>query len=326
MEDSRIMSSLNLLVIARPSAPVMEALSRVPVGVESVISDKADELKTYARQADVILIAAGDAGLLREVLGVANRTRWVHCLWTGVEEVLPAVIHHPATLTNGRGVFRRPLADWVTAAMLFFAFDLRRVIQQQEQGLWQPFVGESLSGRTLGIVGYGSIGSEAAERARPFGMKIAALRRRRELFQDAVVDETYDSSRLNDLMAASDYVLVSTALTEETRGMIGAKQIDALKSTAVILNVGRGAVIDELALIRALESGRIRGAALDVFTTEPLPAGHPFWRLRNVLLSPHTADRVERFLDPAFECFLENLDRFTNGRPLLSVVDKQAGY
>ena len=321
------MSSLNLLVIADPSAPFLQVLSRVPLGVHTVISDKPDQLKAYAPQADAILVAHADANLLKETLGPANRTRWVHWLATGVEGILPELIHHPAALTNGRGVFQWPLADWVVAAMLFFAFDLRRVMRQQEQGVWQPFIGATLSGRTLGIVGYGGIGSAAAARARPFGMKIAALRRRRELFRgDTLVDESYDSSRLNDLLAASDYVLVATPLTEETRSMIAAEQIDAMKPSAVILNVGRGPVIDEAALIRALESGRIRGAALDVFETEPLPPGHPLWRLPNVLLSPHTANRVEGFLDPAFECFLENLNRYINGRPLLNIVEKEAGY
>jgi phosphoglycerate dehydrogenase-like enzyme len=237
------------------------------------------------------------------------------------------MLAHPAPLTNGRGVFRWPLADWVTAAMLFFAFDLRRVVQQQEQGLWKPFVGSTLNGRALGIVGYGSIGSAVAARVRPFGMKIAALRRRTELLDgDSLVDEHYGPDRLKQLMAASDYVLVAAPLTAQTRGMIGEAELAAMKPSGVIINVGRGPVIDEDALVRALESGAIKGAALDVFNTEPLPNGHPFWGMRNVLLSPHTADRVEGFLDPAFECFFENLDRFLKGSPLSSVVDKRAGY
>src|SRR5262249_41117612 len=164
-------------------------------------------------------------------------------------------------------------------------------------------------------------------RARTFGMNIAALRRRPELFEgDATVDRSYSSAQLKEMMAAADYILVTTPLTPATRGLIGEAEIGALKSTAVIMNIGHGPVIDEAALVRALESGRIRGAALDVFNTEPLPPSHPFWRLPNVLLSPHTADRVKGFLEPAFECFFENLDRFIAGRPLLNVVDKAAGY
>src|SRR5262245_45298719 len=211
--------------------------------------------------------------------------------------------------------------------MLYFAFDFGRLIRQQERRVWKPFVSDTLQGRTLGIVGYGAIGRAIAGRARQFGMKIAALRRRPELFEgDSLVDQTFGPSRLNELMAASDYVVVVTPLTPDTRGMIGEAQIAALKPSAMIINIGRGPVIDEAALIRALESGRLRGAALDVFTREPLPADHPFWRMSNVLLSPHTADRVEGFLTPAFESFFENLNRFIEGKSLLNVVDKRAGY
>ncbi len=127
-------------------------------------------------------------------------------------------------------------------------------------------------------------------------------------------------------MAASDYILVAAPLTPETRGLIGDAEIAAMKPTAVILNIGRGPVIDENALIHALQSGRIRGAGVDVFNNEPLPPEHPFWNMSNVLLSPHTADRVEGFLEPALECFIENLNRFRAGTPLLNVVDTEAGY
>jgi len=321
------MSSL-LLVIADPSAPFLKALSRLPHDLRMVVSDNPEALKANAPEADAILYAHVDGNLLARVLPLANRARWIHSLWTGVEGILgPELLAHHSILTNGRGVFRRPLADWVAAVMLFFAFDLRRVIKQQEEGVWKPFIGATLEGRTLGIVGYGAIGSASAARGRTFGMRIAALRRRPELSQgDSVADHNYGPAQLKELMAASDYVLVATPLTAETQGLIGGKEIAAMKPTAVIINIGRGPVIDEDALIRALESGRIRGAALDVFTTEPLPADHPFWKMPNVLLSPHTADRVEGFLDPAFDCFLENLDRFRKEVPLLNLVDKQAGY
>jgi phosphoglycerate dehydrogenase-like enzyme len=158
-------------------------------------------------------------------------------------------------------------------------------------------------------------------------MKIAALRRRSDLFgSDSLVDRYYLPTQRTELIAASDYLLVATPLTSLTRGMIGEAEIGALKNTAVFMNVGRGPVVDEAALIRALETNRIRGAALDVFTTEPLPPDHPFWRMPNVLLSPHTADRVQGFLEPALECFVDNMNRFRTGQPLLNVVDKRAGY
>ena len=323
-----MMSSLTLLVIADPTAPFLRPLSRLQQDTQIVLSDDPEKLKSLAPHADAILFAHFDGDLLANVLPTANRVRWIHCLWTGVEMILkPKIIVHPAQLTNGRGVFRWPLADWVIAAMLFFSFDFRRLIRQQEKGVWKQFISTSLSGRVLGIVGFGSIGTAVASRARVFGMKIAAVRRRPELFEhDSDLDQTYGSGQLKELMAASDYILVVTPLTAETRGMIGEAEIAAMKPSAVIINIARGPVIDEAALVRALEFGRIRGAALDVFDTEPLPAEHPFWRMPNVLLSPHTADRVEGFLDPAFECFFENLDRFRKGEPLVNVVDKHAGY
>jgi phosphoglycerate dehydrogenase-like enzyme len=322
------MSALTLLVIADPAAPFLNKVMEMPGDVRVLASHDPGELKLHAPGADAILFASFRPDLLTSVLPVAPRVRWVHSLWTGVEGILkPELLAHPAPLTNGRGVFRWPLADWAMAAMLFFAFDLRRVLKQQQESVWAPIMGTSLNGRTLGIVGYGGIGSACAERARTFGMKIAAFRRRQELYNgDGLVDASYGPGQLGELMAASDYVLAALPLTPETRGLIGQQEIAVMKPGAVVLNVGRGPVIDETALIKALESGKIRGAALDVFAQEPLPAGHPFWGMPNVLLSPHTADRVDGFLEPALDCFFQNLERFRKGEPLENVVDKHAGY
>lgn len=128
------------------------------------------------------------------------------------------------------------------------------------------------------------------------------------------------------MLALSDYVLVTAPLTPATRGMVGEAELDAMKSSAVLINLGRGPVVDEAALIRALQRGKIRGAALDVFDQEPLPAGHPFFRLKNVLLSPHCADHTPDWLERAMRCFLENFERFQKGEPLSNVVDKRSGY
>jgi phosphoglycerate dehydrogenase-like enzyme len=322
------MSSFFVLVIADPNAAHLKSLPKLPEGVRLLVTDNPEELRKNAPDADSILYAHGKSELLSSILPLARRARWIHSLWTGVEGILSSeMLAHPAPLTNGRGVFRWPLADWVVGVMLFFSFDLRRVLRQQDERLWKPFVSSTLEGRTLGIVGYGAIGSAAAERARPFGMKIIALRRRPELFQgDGLVDRSYGLGELKELMAESDYVLVVTPLTSETRGLIGEAEIGAMKSGAVLINIGRGPVVDEGALVRALQAGAIRGAALDVFETEPLPADHPFWGMGNLLLSPHTADRVEGFLIPAGECFLENLNRVLKGDPLVNRVDKRAGY
>jgi phosphoglycerate dehydrogenase-like enzyme len=319
---------VNLLLIADSNSPFFPSLSGMDPRVRVTIAHDPEAIKAVAADADIVLYATMNASLLTAALPFASRAQWIHSMWTGVEGILgPEMLQHPAPLTNGRGVFRWPLADWVTAMMLHFALDLGRVIRQQQQGVWQPFISTSLQGRTLGIVGYGEIGSAAAARARMFGMKIAALRRRRERSDgDTLVDEFFESAGLKKLLSVSDYVLVALPLTSETRGMLGDAEIASMKSSSVLINVGRGPVIDESSLIRALSSGAIRGAALDVFTVEPVPAGHPFWTLPNVLLSPHTADRVEGFLIPAVESFMENLKRFLSGLPLSNVVDKNAGY
>jgi phosphoglycerate dehydrogenase-like enzyme len=317
-----------LLVIADPKANFLGALSRLPDSIHAVAADDPAELDAHAPGVHAILYAHGNADLLTRVLPRAGQLRWIHSLWTGVEGIVTDALRaHPAVLTNGRGVFRWPLADWVTGILLFYAFNLRQVIAQQQQGVWKPVVGTMLQGRTLGIVGYGAIGSAVAERARPFGLKIAALRRRSKQFEgDSRVDAVFEPDQLRELAAASDYLLVATPLTPETRGLIGAAEIEAMKPEAVLINVGRGPVVQEAPLIHALQSGRIRGAALDVFDVEPLPADHPFWKMSNVLLSPHTADRVEGFLGPALDCFFDNVTRFEAGTALTNVVDKHAGY
>jgi len=320
--------SLTLLVLADPSASWLKLLANLGPEVSLIVSNDPAKVREFAPQADVIVNGTSNPPLLSAAIPPAHRAKWIHSLWTGVDNVLcPEIMASPLPLTNGRGVFRRPLAEWTIGAMLYFAYNMRRMVRQQQAAVWEAFTTDEIQGKTLGIVGYGAIGSTAAGLARPFGMRIAALRRRAELFdKDPFVDESFAPANLNQMLAASDYVLLAAPLTDETRGMIGAPQIAAMKSTAVLINVGRGAVVDELALIQALETGIIRGAALDVFAVEPLPAGHPFYKMENVLLSPHTADHVRDFIHLAVDCFLENLRRFRADEPLLNLVDKHAGY
>jgi phosphoglycerate dehydrogenase-like enzyme len=152
------------------------------------------------------------------------------------------------------------------------------------------------------------------------------MRRRVGLQHDAFIDTEYGPDGLHALLAESDYVLVATPLTPETRAMIGEREFELMRPASVIINVGRGPVIAEAALIAALDTRRIKGAALDVFDTEPLPAGHPFYRLDNVLLSPHCADHTPGWVELATQKFLDNMQRFLKGEPLTNVVQKEAGY
>jgi phosphoglycerate dehydrogenase-like enzyme len=313
-------------VIGDPAANYLKPLAALPPDVNLIVTRDRARLVESAPQADVLLNADFlDPSLLRDTFPHATRVRWVHGLMAGVDKLLsPEIVASPVPLTNGRGLFRRALGEWTVGAMVYFAYDFRRLVRNQEAGKWEGFDHPTLFGRTLGIVGYGAIGQAIVERARPFGMRIVALRRRVE--PDPLVDQAYVPAQLNDMLAECDYVAIAAPLTPETRGMIGAAQIGVMKSSAVLINVGRGAIIDEAALIAALESNKLRGAALDVFVTEPLPAGHPLYKLDNVLLSPHTADRSPESRVRAVEFFVRNFEHFRKGEPLENIVDKHAGY
>jgi phosphoglycerate dehydrogenase-like enzyme len=312
-------------VLARPGDSGLHLLEPPPAGVRFVVGWEPD---AFDGAPDALLDCWAGPTRIVEALRRAPGLRWIHARSAGLDRVVvPEVLAHPAALTNGRGAFSPALAEFVLAALLFFAKDLRRLIEQQAAGTWAPFDMERLEGRTVGIVGYGDIGRAVASRLRPLGMEILALRRRPELSaQDPLVKETLPPERLLELMARADDVVVAAPLTPHTKGLVGGDAIAAMKGTAVLVNVGRGPVLDEAALVEALEQGRIRGAALDVFETEPLPAGSRLWRLPNVLLSPHCADHVPGWVDEAMRVFLRQLERFRRGEPLRDVVDKTLGY
>jgi phosphoglycerate dehydrogenase-like enzyme len=321
------MDTIRLLVLARPGHPSLAGLDTLEAAAVTV-GDHPEAFESAAPQADVILSSLGGRGLLERVWTMAPRVRWVHALSAGVEGLLfPALVASPVPLTNSRGVFSRPLAEFAMAAVFFFAKDLRRMLRSQAVGRWDPFDVGEVHGRTMGIVGYGDIGRAAAAAARPLGMRVLALRRRPERSEgDTLVEQVYPLEQRHAMLSRCDYVVVAMPLTPETRGLIGAAELAAMKPAAVLVNVGRGPVVDEPALLHALETRRIGGAALDVFEREPLPEGHPFFRLDNVLLSPHCADHTPGWLEASVAGFLENLDRFRNGLPLRNVVDKTRGY
>ena len=323
------MSPITLLVTGDPTAEFLKGLERLPPDTRVTISTDPEKLAQAAPEAGVILNGEfKNPRLLQNLFPLATRARWVHILSAGVEHILsPAIVASPVPFTNGRGVFRRPLAEWAVGAMLYFLYDYRRLIRQQEAGVWADFDIEELGAKTIGIVGYGEIGRAVAERAKPFGCKILALRRKPAASAgDPLIDRVYAPAEIDEMLAQCDFVVAAAPTTPETRGMIGARQIGVLKPSAVVINIGRGPVIDEAPLVAALEGNRIRGAALDVFTVEPLPEGHAFYKLKNVLLSPHSADHFEGWREKAVDFFLENFERFRKGEPLENVVDKHAGY
>jgi phosphoglycerate dehydrogenase-like enzyme len=322
------MADLTLLVLGDPRDRTLGMLERLPESTAIICGDSPEAFRSAASQCDVILSWSGSRDLLEQVWAMAAPVRWIHSRSAGLDDVLfPALVESPVPLTNGRGVFSRPLAEFAIAAALFFAKDLRRMVRSQTAGRWDQFDVEEIHGKIMGFIGYGDIGRACAKRARAFGMRVAALRRRPELSgDDPLLEKVFPPDGCNELLALSDYVVISAPLTVQTRGLIGEAELDAMKDSAVLINLGRGPVVDEAALIRALQKNWIRGAALDVFDREPLPAGHPFYRLDNVLLSPHCADHTRDWLERAMAFFLVNFERFRKGEPLLNVVDKKTGY
>jgi phosphoglycerate dehydrogenase-like enzyme len=323
-----VAAPLRLLVIAhgRDEAARDVARRAAAGGLEVTLGATAAELRTGAPAADVLFYCSGGADVIRELWPELRALRWIHSRPAGVDRLLfPELVDSDVVVTNSRGVFSQALAEWVLAAVLFFAKDLRRLVRSQGEGRWDPFAPELVLGQTAGVLGLGDIGRACARMLRAAGLRTVGLRRRAGE-SDPDVDVLLGPDRLADLLGGSDYLVVALPLTAGTRRLIGAAELAAMRGHAVLLNVGRGAVVDEVALEQALRARAIRGAALDVFEQEPLPAGHAFYTLDNVLLSPHSADQVAGWREQAGAVFLDNLARYRAGQPLANAVDKRSGY
>jgi phosphoglycerate dehydrogenase-like enzyme len=263
--------------------------------------------------------------VLDHVVARAPKLRWIHSASAGVDRIsIPSVRQRGLVVTNARGVFSRPIAEYVVMMSLAVARRLPQLLELQRERTWQPLRGRELSELTIGIVGYGSIGAEVARLLQPFGCRIVATRRHPERGADGV--ELYGLDDLREVLRASHIVVVAAPLTEETAGLIGAEQLAEMREDAWLINIARGRLIDELALRRALESGWIGGAVLDVFSEEPLSPDSPLYRTPNVIITPHTSWASDRVIERSVELFIDNLRRDRAGEPLRNVVDLEAGY
>ncbi len=323
------MDEITLLVLANPADRHLAMLDALPEETHIAVGESVAAFERAAAGAQVIFNWTGTRALLREVLAMAPAVRWVHTRSAGLDDLLsPELAAHPAVLTNATGAFSPSLGEWVLGAILYFAKDFRRLICNQAAGVWEQFDVPFIEGQTVGIVGFGDIGRAVATRVRAMGMRVLALKRHAPPpgHADPLAERIYAAESRSEMLAECDYVVIAAPLTPETRGMIGPVELAAMKPGSVLINVGRGPVVDEAALIEALSGGRIKGAALDVFDREPLPAGHPFYMLENVLLSPHSADHTADWLERAMRLFLDQFERFRAGLPLDNVVNKTLGY
>jgi len=317
-----------LLVLAAPGDSNIPLLAELRQMARIVVGDSTEDFAKAAAEAEIIFNWSASLPLLRDVFLISPRLSWIHSRSAGLEQSLfPELIESEVVLTNGSGVFSPSLGEFTLAAILYFAKDFRRMIRNQTAGIWEQFDTTMVSGQTLGIVGYGSIGRAVAARARVLEMKVLALRRSPgRSKEDTLVDHVYDSGQLLEMLSRCDYVVVTLPLTAETRDLIAEPEFAVMKKNAVLINIGRGPTINERAMINTLLANRIRGAALDVFDEEPLRPGHPFYSMENVLLSPHCADHTPEWLEDAMRFFLSQLERFKRGESLLNVVDKRLGY
>lgn len=305
-----------------------------------------------AESLDVALkeIAEADAffgKITPQLLARATRLRWVQSPTASLEHYLfPELVEHPCVLSNMRGLFSDVIADHVMGFVLCFARNLHLYFRQQQRGEWSPigdknyvvnFVAapgtilpmdrahQHLSDCTLGVVGVGQIGAEILRRAAAFRMKLLGVDPVCKPV-DGVLDDVWNIERLPELLARCDYVVIAAPHTPETEKLFRRRLIQLMKRSAVLINIGRGAIIDLHDLTEALREGDIAGAALDVCEIEPLPSDHPLWQMPNVIITPHVAAASPHIAERHLETLLENIRRFVRGEPPKTLVDKRKWY
>jgi phosphoglycerate dehydrogenase-like enzyme len=287
------------------------------------------EAEALSLMPEVEVLFAGQ--ITREQLAAARRLRWLHSPAAGVGGMLfPEMVASPVVITNSRGMSADTIAEHVLAVTFAFFRRLPHAFRCQAEREWaQDAIGAEgnrlIAGAQVLVVGLGAIGTAVAHRMTLLGARVTGLRRTAE--EVTYREWTIAPSRLlHDLLPAADVVVIAAPHTRETRGVIGRRELALMSREAVLVNVSRGALVDEPALIDALRAGAIGGAALDVFDDEPLPQQSAFWTLPNVLITPHTSGFRLDHWDAATALFAANLERFVLGRPLVNVVDKIAGY
>lgn len=278
-------------------------------------------------------------------LSKAPRLKWVQLHSAGINHLQGhPILQSDVLITTSSGIHAVPIGEFSIALMMALARRIPGMVRTQERGewvrdRWRTFFGTEMHGQTLGVVGYGSIGREAARIAKHgFGMRVLALSRSGERQDHGYVepgvgdpegkypDAWFRPEQLQELLAQSDFVLISLPLTPETRGLIGERELRAVKSAAFLVNIARGEIVDEPALVRALKEGWLAGAGLDVFAKEPLPPESELWKLENVILSPHVSAATPHYDDRAVNLFADNLRRYLHGDRLLNLVNRKLAY
>ena len=282
---------------------------------------------------EVLLRGPMPSATFDRLLARCPSLRWVHSATAGVERVLtPSARERGLLITNARGVFSDPIAEYVMTMILAVVRRLPELLELQRERTWQPLPARELRDVTVGIVGLGSIGRAVARLATTFGSRVIATRRDPGSGTAGVdgipdgIDRIMSHDELPALLAESDFVVLALPLTHSTNGLMGTRNLARMKSDAWLINVARGRLVDERALVRALEKGRLGGAVLDTLIEEPLLPDSPLWTTPGLLVTPHTSWSSGRVLDRSIELFCDNLGHFRRGRPFENAVDPGVGY
>lgn len=311
-----------LLAEDEPSLPGLDSLA----GQAQVREARTPaELAAALPETEVLVVTDFRTGLLAEVWPADCPIRWVHATSAGVDALMIDPIRHSDIIvTNARGIFDRGIAEYVLGALLLFAKDTLGNLALMQQQHWQHRETRLLRGSQALIVGAGSIGREVATLLRALGMRVVGTAGHAR--QDPAFDRVHRQQDLPALLGDADYVIITAPLTAATEGLFDAAQLRRMKPGAVLVNVGRGPIVKTDALLQALQSGRLGGAALDVFEQEPLPADHPLWQQPNVMISAHMAGDFVGWRAALGQQFVDNFQRWRRGQPLQNPVSKEHGY
>ena len=312
------------LVVANPlSDEKIKQLEKVVPG--AVVEAYRNPKEALPHVGDADALALWGFQNVEPLLQAGPHIRWVHSLSDGVEKLLtPSMMERPIILTNSHGVHDRAVSEHTLALLLSWFRRIPDSVRHQVAHEWVRPHGESLFGKTILIVGFGSIGRAIAQRAKVFETHILAVKK--HLSTEMFADHVYTEEQLPEILPQADIVIAALPSTPETENFFGKKEFQAMKSSALFINIARASVVDETALIEALENKEIAGACMDVFSKEPLPPDHPFWSMDNVIMTPHIASMVPDFWHKLTSLLETNFIAFSRGERLMNVVDKEKGY
>ncbi len=328
---------INVVLTSPVDEPLLEQIRavsnrlRVDQVAQWIVAEKkgdftnSEELNLRLRQAEVIF--GWIHQFPKNLLARTERLKWIQVLTAGVDRLPEEILKSGTRVANASGLHGAAMGEVVLELMLMFVKDAAACMRMKQEREWRRYRPAILRGQTVGILGLGAVGKEIARLCKAFGMKVVGIRRSGGAATPLPeVDRIYSREQLPELLAESDFVVLALPLTKETGGMIGEKELRGMKPTACLINVARGAIVDEGALIRALEEKWIAGAGLDVFTREPLPPESPLYALPNVIFSPHISGDIPDYESRATDVFCENLRRYLADEPFLHEVDREKGY